>query len=126
VSCEPFDAKTVIKTEPALLIEVLSPSTRQTDRREKLVAYQKIASLKEYVIVWQDRQQVEVYRRDSDGNWDVILLRKGEELVLESLPNVPLKLPFDTIYEGYQPPSRVKEAESYYETQLQAFEYVDA
>jgi len=126
VSCEPFDAKSVIKTGPCLLIEVLSPSTTQIDKREKLVAYQKIASLQEYVIVYQDRQKVELYRRVSHEHWDVILLRQGEDLVLESLANGHLQLPFDTIYEGYQPPGRVKEDESCYETTLQMFDCVDA
>jgi len=126
VSCEPFDAKSVFKNEPALLTEVLSPSTTQIDKREKLVAYQKIASLKEYVVVYQDRQKIEVYRRESDGNWELLLFSPGEDLVLESLPNGHLRLPFATIYEGYQPPHRVKEDESCYHTELQLFDYVDA
>jgi Uma2 family endonuclease len=115
VTCEQFQAKTVLKTEPVLLVEVLSPSTAAIDRREKLIAYQKIETLKEYLVVHQDRQQVELYRKEADGQWSVIVLTAGDELVLESLPTGPISLPFTTIYEGYNPPSRVKEDELTYD-----------
>lgn len=115
VSCEPFEPKSVFKISPVLLIEVLSPSTASIDRREKLAAYQKISSLKEYVIVYQDRQRVELYRREADG-WELMILSSGEELLLEALPQGPLHLPFTTIYDGYDPPRRVKEPEISYVT----------
>ena len=40
---------------PTLLIEVLSPSTETVDRREKRLNYQTLNSLREYVLVAQDR-----------------------------------------------------------------------
>jgi len=49
-----------------------------------------------------------------------------EDLTLESLPNGPLSIPFNVIYEGYDPPGRVKEGESSYETFFPADELVDA
>lgn len=118
VTCEPFEPKSVFCDAPVLLVEVLSPSTAQIDKREKLVAYQKIASLKEYVIVHQDRQLIELYLRESAERWRCKVLGRGEDLVLESLPKGPLRAPFATIYEGYDPPSWVKENDGLYETQL--------
>lgn len=56
-------------TSPCLMIEVLSDSTSTTDRREKLVAYQSIASVKEYCLVGQDRECVEKYTRMDGNNW---------------------------------------------------------
>ena len=57
------------REHPVLIIEVISPSTRQTDRREKLRAYQRIASVQEYVLIEQEKIYVELHRRQSDGRW---------------------------------------------------------
>ena len=46
--------------------EVLSDSTERIDRREKLLAYQTLPSLQEYVLVAQNARRVEVYRRAND------------------------------------------------------------
>jgi Uma2 family endonuclease len=114
VTCEPFDADTVFKRSPVLLIEVLSPSTASKDRREKLIAYQKISELKEYLIVHQKKQQVELYRRISETEWELIIQSGDSEITLESLPKGPMKLPFALIYESSNTPFRVKEGESEY------------
>lgn len=115
VSCEAFESKSVFKDQPVLLIEILSPSTKQIDLREKLVAYQSIPSLKEYVVVHQDRQQIEVHRRTDSGSWEFELLSQEQNLVLRSLPDNPLALTFQAIYGDYSPPSRVKEEEEEYD-----------
>ena len=66
VTCESrlleLDAETQLVDSPALIIEVLSPSTEGIDRREKLFAYQTITSLHEYLLVDPDKRCVEVYR----------------------------------------------------------------
>jgi Uma2 family endonuclease len=70
VCCEP--PSTVNPTErydPCLLIEVLSPSTAATDRREKLLLYRGIPTLRAYLIVDQDTQHVERHVRRDDGTW---------------------------------------------------------
>jgi Uma2 family endonuclease len=63
---------------------VLSPSTEASDRREKLVNYQTIASLQEYVLVSQDEMKVEVYRQDLQGDWTMEVLGSEDTLVLNS------------------------------------------
>jgi Uma2 family endonuclease len=50
-------------TNPSVVVEVLSASTEAYDRGEKREHYQRIQSLKEYVLVSQDRRQVEVLVR---------------------------------------------------------------
>ena len=52
-----------------MIIEVVSPSTRQTDRREKLRVYQQIPTVEEYVIIEQDKMLIELHRRQPDGRW---------------------------------------------------------
>ncbi|AHE96949.1 Uma2 family endonuclease [Thioalkalivibrio paradoxus] len=66
VSCDPDDRATYYRERPCLIVEVLSDSTERLDRREKMLAYQTIASLQEYVLVAQDVRRVEVYRRTDD------------------------------------------------------------
>lgn len=63
VSCDPDDRATYHRERPCLIVEVLSESTERLDRREKMLAYQTIESLQEYVLVAQDVRRVEVYRR---------------------------------------------------------------
>ena len=47
---------------PTLVVEVLSPSTEVFDRGEKFAQYQELISLREYILVSQDRLRVEQYR----------------------------------------------------------------
>lgn len=54
---------------PALVIEVLSESTEAYDRGMKFNAYRKLESLQEYLLVSQDKVQIEHYRRQHDGQW---------------------------------------------------------
>jgi Uma2 family endonuclease len=126
VTCEPFSAKSVFKDAPTLLIEVLSPSTRQIDRREKLVAYKQIDTLKEYLVVYQDRRRVEVYRRDRNGHWELTVASGKEELLLQSLPTGPLALSLDIIYDGFDLPTIVGESGFSYDVDAEYAEMQEA
>ncbi len=69
-----------------LIFEVLSSSTEEFDRREKFLAYQQLESLREYVLVSQERVWVEQWGRQADETW----LRREytqpeQELRLESV-----------------------------------------
>ncbi len=59
---------------PTVLIEVLSPSTAAYDRGEKFRRYQYLDSLCEYILISQDRVQVEHYLRQEDG-WELTEFR---------------------------------------------------
>jgi Uma2 family endonuclease len=52
---------------PALIVEVLSPTTEERDRNEKRIAYQAIPSLREYLIVSQDIPHITHYVRDGQA-----------------------------------------------------------
>ena len=56
-------------TNPAVLFEVLSESTEAYDRGPKASMYRDISSLRELVLVAQDRISVECYVRQDDGRW---------------------------------------------------------
>ena len=51
---------------PTVVVEVLSPSTAAYDRREKFTRYQQIASLKEYVVISQNRVHLEHHLREEN------------------------------------------------------------
>jgi Uma2 family endonuclease len=54
----------------ALVVEVLSPSTTDTDRREKATAYASAPGLRQYLLVDPDRRRVEVAsREDGELHW---------------------------------------------------------
>lgn len=70
---------------PCLIIEVLSPTTEAFDRGDKFADYRKLASLQEYVLVSQNRISVEVFRRNSEGQWVLYSHEPGENIHLESI-----------------------------------------
>ena len=69
VSCEENPENPYFRNQPVLIAEVLSPSTKEIDRREKLLFYQQMPSVHEYVIVEQEKMHVEIHRRQPDGRW---------------------------------------------------------
>jgi Uma2 family endonuclease len=82
VSCEK-NGNDHYNAEPKLIIEVLSDSTERKDRVEKFHTYRKLSSLEEYVLVAQDCLRVEIYRRNS--GWDVELLGEKQSFQFESV-----------------------------------------
>lgn len=66
VVCGPA-AHRLYEDGPALVAEVLSPSTSDTDRREKAVAYAASPSLLLYLLIDPDRRRFEVARPGPDG-----------------------------------------------------------
>jgi Uma2 family endonuclease len=96
VTCDPSDNADYFWTNPVLIIEVTSPTTATTDRREKLLAYQRIPCLRQYVLVAQDEISVQLYSRDKDGRlWEETL---GPDGVIE-LDCVDLSM---TVKEAYE------------------------
>lgn len=64
VVCDKSDHDPLVKSAACLLIEVLSDSTARTDRGEKLLAYQKILTLRNYLLVEENARRVELFRRN--------------------------------------------------------------
>lgn len=63
------DRRTDTLLNPALIVEVLSPSTESRDRGFKFAQYRKLESLTEYALISQDEARVEVFRRRENGEW---------------------------------------------------------
>jgi Uma2 family endonuclease len=64
-----LDRRTDTVVNPALVVEVLSPSTEAYDRGFKAAQYRAVESLKEYALVSQTEARVEVFRRKSVHEW---------------------------------------------------------
>ncbi len=96
VTFHPEDTEKYYKSFPCLIVEVLSPSTQDLDRREKRLNYQSLASLQEYVLVDQTEMKVEIYRRLGVGHWSRESLGKEDFLELNS---VGLTLTIADIYD---------------------------
>ena len=79
---DPEDKNTV--TNPTAVVEVLSPSTEDYDRGEKLRQYQSISSLRYVVFVHHDRVQLDVWSRDGTA-WSERSFRAGERATLHAL-----------------------------------------
>ena len=101
----------LIVEEPSLIVEVTSPSTRATDRREKLDAYRRIPSLRLYLIVDQRRRHVFVYRRNVVGEWLRDEMHGEGEI---PIPTLETELKMDHIYDDVPlPPLAVGEGEEW-------------
>ncbi len=100
VTCESVDAKMLYSTKPVLIVEVLSPSTTDIDRREKLAAYGLLTSLVEYMVVHQDKRKVALHRKTESGSWSAIALEDIAVVTLTAMPTGEFLLPLDEIYAG--------------------------
>ena len=85
VQLDPGDPKKHTVTNPCVLVEVLSPSTEDYDRGEKLGHYKGIPSVQEVVLVSHDRREVEIVRREQDGSWSRHIARDGDSVELTSI-----------------------------------------
>jgi Uma2 family endonuclease len=80
---------------PLSVVEVLSPGTERFDRTEKFARYMLCPTLEVYMLVHQDEQHIEVYRRST--GWRQERSSSGEVVKLEQLD---LELSVELIYEG--------------------------
>ena len=84
---------------PTVLIEVLSPSTAAYDRGDKFAAYQKLDSLREYVLISQDSVCVEHYLRQEQA-WDLTEFRSLSDVF--DLVSIACELSLRAIYAKVQ------------------------
>lgn len=97
VSCGPEPENPLFEDAPCVVVEVTSPSTEGTDRREKSLHYKGLGSLRAYLIVAQETRRVTYFYRDEGGRWwDAEVAESGTVPV----PCPELTLTVADIYEG--------------------------
>ena len=83
---------------PTVIVEVLSDSTEKYDRGKKSNHYRQIASLKELILIAQDRPQVERFTRQPNGDW---LFHEQKELSAEfELKSLGISVAMSELYRG--------------------------
>ncbi len=97
VVCDKPEPDPFFETEPCVLVEVLSPSTKSTDLREKLTAYKSLPSVQTYLIVEAERLVVRRFWVDEARRWRQEDLTGDGDIPLPCLGGV-LSLP--QIYRG--------------------------
>ncbi|OAV46087.1 Uma2 family endonuclease [Lewinella sp. 4G2] len=81
-----------------LIIEVLSQSTAEKDRVEKLHAYARMDSFQEYILIDSRKCQIETFYREEGNKWTIgSYYRMDQTLPIKTMG---LQLPVSTIYAG--------------------------
>lgn len=91
------DERTDTILNPVLIIEVLSESTEAFDRGLKFQSYQRMESLREYVLVAQDKHVIEQYVRQADEKWTYSATIGRESSLF--LPSVECTLSLGAVYD---------------------------
>jgi Uma2 family endonuclease len=84
-------------TNPTVLVEVLSESTESADRGEKWSHYQRIPSLREYVLVSQNTPKIEVFSRDHEQP-ELWHYREYGEGAGARVPSLEVTIEVDAVY----------------------------
>lgn len=97
VTCTPVPDDATYHTEPAVVVEVISESTRRIDEGEKKDAYLNIPSLRAYVLVEQESPLVTVYRRGASGGFERETYTKMDEVI--ALLEIETQLQLADVYQ---------------------------
>lgn len=99
VSCDKSSWHEKWIPNPRFVVEVLSPSTQQIDRKEKAVNYRRVPSMEEYVIASQKHAELIIYRRVAHWLPEIV---SGERAVAE-FRSLGVSVPLSIIYEDVFP-----------------------
>jgi Uma2 family endonuclease len=83
---------------PTVIIEILSPSSRDYDRGQKFKLYRDIPSLKEDILIDSEFINVEVFFLNGEGHWELREYKSIEDSFI--LKSVQAELGLKEIYEG--------------------------
>ncbi len=92
-----YDDRRDIILNPILIVEVLSESTAAFDRGEKFQSYQQLSSLREYVLISQDKNFVQHYVRQTPESWTYTAAFGAEGTL--NLPSIECTLSLEAIYD---------------------------
>jgi Uma2 family endonuclease len=90
------EANQYIKSEPVLIVEVVSESTQVNDYVDKYIDYTKISSLLYYIIVEPETTLLTSYARTDNGEWSTTKFTKLEDQV--TLDKLDLSFQLKQVY----------------------------
>ncbi len=79
-------------TNPVVIVEILSESTRDYDRGSKFTAYRNISSLKDYLLVDQYSCHVEYFFKDEKGRWGLEEYRSEDDCFIIKSVNAEISM----------------------------------
>jgi Uma2 family endonuclease len=83
-------------TNPIVIVEVLSRSTRGYDRGQKFEFYRTIETFEDYVLIDQDRVQIEYFHKLADGRWILAVFNTLEATL--TIESIDFEIPLSRIY----------------------------
>jgi Uma2 family endonuclease len=90
------DEELDILLNPTLIVEVLSPTTADYDRGTKFAHYRTLPSLREYLLLAQDRVHAEHWLRQEAGSW--LFTETDDASATLGLPSIGCRLPLAEAY----------------------------
>jgi len=97
--CDPSDDDPLFKERPSFLAEIHSPSTERVDQGEKLLRYQAIPTLREYLVAHSTRAEAHVFRAADGWRKTPIDLDRGYALETSGL-TAGVTIDFTLLYTG--------------------------
>nr|WP_315196779.1 Uma2 family endonuclease [uncultured Flavobacterium sp.] len=79
-------------TNPSVIIEILSKSTRNYDQGQKFALYRQIDSLKEYILIDSEEIKVIKHTKNDDGSWLLVEYKDIENQFFINAIRVELSL----------------------------------
>ncbi len=89
---ETTDEKTDTITNPSVIIEILSKSTKEYDRGTKFNLYRNINTLQEYILIDSTSVSVEIFKRHSDNTWILTEFKQLSDQFVISTINLTILL----------------------------------
>jgi Uma2 family endonuclease len=100
VTCGPhqlLDARRDTLTDATVIVEVLSPSTKNYDRGEKFLFYRSLPSFSEYLLLSQDTMRAEHHVRQPDNSWLFREFTESDDKI--ELKSISCRLQLRSLYE---------------------------
>jgi Uma2 family endonuclease len=97
IYCPPFEDLATKASDPRLVVEVLSPSTRDVDQATKLAEYKEVRGCDYVILVNPTQIDVAVWSRSGSGEWELAEYTSPESVI--PLDRLGITLPITAIYE---------------------------
>ena len=91
-----FNNRTDTITNPQVIIEVLSKSTKSYDREDKFAAYRTIPTFQEYLLIDQNRIHVEQFFKTGKKRWTLCEYDAEDGNI--SLETIPFEISLQDLY----------------------------